>query len=324
MKNRFALASPFLLAPLGLVALGVLGSQASACNGSLDQESADAGSDADAATVGSDVSDLPPIPNADAAVVNCQVNKGEDYISFCVQKQVLLAEHKVFDPKLGLASSWNVTTGTPDSDGGVVGHDVRDDVAYAATLSIYAISAEVYGDTDIANSVVRPDLAALAPLVEAELATLPASYDGELYMRLRRFANGMRLMDDVTNGAALDAIAQAYGQAIYTTYFHPIASGASVSPPRPQMRGVAPTRATMAGLLAMQETREQMRPLLRSSSTTGYSAFPPLRRSRRPRSSTTSTRRLRVPSRWSTSPAVTRAQMQAHSPSHTLMPPLPC
>jgi hypothetical protein len=134
----------------------------------------------------------------------------------------------VFDPKNGVASSWSVTTGEPDTDGGVISHSYRDDVAYGASLATYAISANVYGDSEITASIVTPDLTALSALVQAELATLPASYDGELYMRLRRLAQGIDSLHDATDGGALgapvDAIADAYGRAIYATYFHPLAA----------------------------------------------------------------------------------------------------
>jgi hypothetical protein len=219
MKNRWALASPFVVGLMGIAA-----SQASACSGTLADGTTDAGSSADAGPSSSSDGGLPPIPTSDASVTSCYVGKSEDYIDFCLQKQILVAEHEVFDPKAGIASAWDAKTGVPVTDGAAIVHDVRDDVAYAASLSSYAINAAVYGDTEIDQTVVTPDLIALAPLVEAELATLPASYDGELYMRLRRFANGMRLLADVGNGARLDALADAYGMAIYTTYFHPLTS----------------------------------------------------------------------------------------------------
>ncbi len=304
MKNRFALVSPFLVAALGLAG----GQVAAGCNGSLDTASGDAGADADAVApaTGDANSSLPPIPGSDAAVVNCMVTKGEDYISFCVQKQILLAEHAVFDPKVGLASSWNAKTGTPDADGGAVLHDVRDDVAYGASLSLYEVSAEVYADTEIASSVVTPDLLALAPLVEAELATLPATYDGELYMRLRRFAAGLELIDDTKDGAAIDAIAQAYGEAIYTgrtsTRSSPrlLSSTQATLAPMP---ATAATRGTRATRVTMPPPRPTPPPR-RFWRTMASSAYP----SQAPRRAfcTTSIRPPRVRLRWSTLQAALR------------------
>jgi hypothetical protein len=227
MKHPLLFASPFVLA---LFALG--GAQVAACDGGTLQAS-DAGADTGPAT-GADANapdDADGVPVPDAST-SCSVNgsgtQAEDFIDFCFQKKILAAEHKVFDPKLGVASSWSVTTGNPDTDGGAIVHSYRDDVAYGASLGTYAISAEVYGDSEISASVVVPDLTALSTLVQSELATLPASYDGELYMRLRRFAQGLDSLQDADDGApfggSIDAIADAYGRAIYQTYFHSLAA----------------------------------------------------------------------------------------------------
>ena len=226
MKYRLAFVSPVVLAALGLFV-----AQSSACGGSSQDVAADAGLDAgDAEIVLGDELDeiLTPVPDAS---VSCAVNKTgntvEDYIAFCFQKQVLETEHGVFDPKLGIASSWSATTGEPASDGGVVLHDVHDDVAYAASLASFAISAEEYGDTSIQQNILSPDSAALASIIAGKLATLPATYEGEIYMRLRRFADGLRVQgglltqtDATAGGTEIDALADAYGRAIYTTYFH--------------------------------------------------------------------------------------------------------
>jgi hypothetical protein len=223
MKHPLVFLPPFVL---GFLAL--FGAQTSGCNGQADSP-ADAGTDS---AVGNDAAeDAPANLPPDDATTNCTVNAKEDYIDFCLQKQILVAEHKVFSPT-GVASSWNANTGQPDTDGGLVVHDYRDDIAYGASLATYSISASVYGDTEIAGTVVAPDLTALAPLVLVELAPLPQSYDGETYMRLRRFAQGLNLLpstdiDGAPNGAGIDALADAYGRAIYTTYFHPLAPGAS-------------------------------------------------------------------------------------------------
>ena len=155
-------------------------------------------------------------------------NSTADYVDFRLQKQILVAEHKVFNPDAGIASSWSATTGAPDTDGGAIVYDLNDNVAYGASLGLYSISAGEYGDTEIAGTIVAPDLTALSALVQAELTTLPASYDGELYMRLRRFAQGLdglqETADGAANGAPINALADAYGRAIYTSYFHSLAA----------------------------------------------------------------------------------------------------
>jgi hypothetical protein len=244
MKYRSALFYPLFLA-----GFSVLGAQASGCNGSLLTPVGDGGADGGdaAAVVGDEGDEIPPLPPPDAST-NCTVNPGEDFIDFCLQKKILIAEHALFSPTLGLPSSWSANTGKASTDGGVILHDVNDDVAYGSSLSLYAISALEYGDTDIQDGIVAPDLAALAPLVEAELTQLPASYDGEIYMRLRRFAAGLRIQgpeiaasDATVGGTAIDAIADAYGRAIYATYFHPLAS-----PPGPGDAG-SPDGAGDAG-----------------------------------------------------------------------------
>ncbi len=231
--RRFLLASP--LAPAALVALLVAAAQSSACNGAVAEAPSDGGLDAatDAEpVVGDELNDEITLPPPDASV-SCSVNKGEDFIDFCFQKQVLAAEHNVFDPKLGIASSWSATSGLPDTDGGTVVRDVRDDVAYAASLATFAISAEEYGDNSIQATVLSPDSAALASIIVGKLGTLPATYEGDLYMRLRRFAAGLRVQegqlvqsDATVGGTEIDALADAYGRAIYATYFHLLPAGA--------------------------------------------------------------------------------------------------
>jgi hypothetical protein len=215
MKHPLLFAFPFVL---GLLLF--LGAQTSGCNGGIDDSGADAGADVAVDDDSGQDGALPPALPDDSSVLSCNVNAGEDFIDFCFQKQVLTTEHAFFSPDAGIASSWNATTGNVNKDGGVVVHDFHDDVAYGSSLSMYAISAQTYGDSQIAATVVTPDLNALAPLVEAELATLPASYEGELYMRLRRLAQGLNFIQDTTDGAKVDAIAEAYGRAIYATYFH--------------------------------------------------------------------------------------------------------
>jgi hypothetical protein len=100
----------------------------------------------------------------------------------------------------------------------VVVHSAGDDVAYGAALAAYAASAAAYQDTQI-NAIVKSDLASIAHLVETELTTLPADYDGALYLHLRRFAAGLRAAG-LADADPIDKLAVSYGTAIYTTYFH--------------------------------------------------------------------------------------------------------
>jgi hypothetical protein len=219
-SSRLLFASPFVLALATL-----LGTQEFACSGSLAPAGPlDGGSDDGSYDAGSLPETAPP-PVPDSAVGVCPLAKKggmEDFIDFCFQQSMLITEHGAFDPMAGMPSSWNASTGKPDTDGGVVVHDVRDDVAYAASLATYSISAEAFGDTAIKAWIVVPDLTALAALLEAELASPPASYDGELYMRLRRIAAGMRVVNLSTDADKIDALATAYGTAIYTNYFQAV------------------------------------------------------------------------------------------------------
>jgi len=147
-----------------------------------------------------------------------------DPVGFCTQKAAILAIHAAMTDA-GVPSDWSVDTLAPATDGGVVAHDVREDVAYGAALSAYAASAAAYTDTQI-NALVTSDLTAMAHRVETELATLPADYDGALYLRLRRFASGLRAAG-ISDADAIDQLAVSYATAIYTTYFHPIATTSS-------------------------------------------------------------------------------------------------
>ena len=145
------LASSLVLALLGL------GAEITACSSDSADVPEDSGSvPYDAGTV-TDTSDPNITPND--ASVNCTVN-GVDPVDFCRQKAILQAEHAVFDPKAGIASSWNAMTLAPNTDGGVVLHDFHDDVAYAASLSIYLVSENEYNDTEL-DPIITTDLTAL-------------------------------------------------------------------------------------------------------------------------------------------------------------------
>ena len=82
----------------------------------------------------------------------------------------------------------------------------------------------VYGDNEI-TAAVTGDMLALAPTLVAELSPPPAGYAGELYWDLRTTAGGYRFLgrDDLAD--ATDAIADAYGRAIHTTFYTKLAGG---------------------------------------------------------------------------------------------------
>jgi len=165
-------------------------------------------------------------PSPDGSISSCTLNNGSDPVALCTQKIVLAAMHAhAFDPKAGIASSWSPTTGAADvGDAGTRLHAWTDDVGYAAASALYHTSSAVYGDTQL-TPVLDNDLIALVPLLESELTPLPASYAGEPYLRLRLAAGGLRTINDLTDGNAVDALADAYGRAIYTKYFFPLAPG---------------------------------------------------------------------------------------------------
>jgi hypothetical protein len=164
---------------------------------------------------------------ADADVTHCSLGDGSDPVALCTQKTVLKAMHgKAFDAKAGVATSWSPTTGLADvSDGGARLHVWTDDVGYGSAIAAYLASAAEYGDTQI-TAALEADLTALVPIVEKELTPLPDGYSGEPYQRLQAMAGGLRTIDDVSDGNAIGAIADAYGRAAYTSYFFSLASAA--------------------------------------------------------------------------------------------------
>jgi hypothetical protein len=160
------------------------------------------------------------VPPPDASVLNCMLADRTDPVALCTQKLVLRSLHNAaFNTTTGVAASWSYATGLPDP----VPHDWHDDVGYAAALTGYYQSSLLYGDTEL-TPTVSGDLMTLTTLVLAELAMLPDEYSGEAYQRLRAAAGGLRLLNFVTDGDMLDAIADAYGRAIYTKYFFALAS----------------------------------------------------------------------------------------------------
>jgi hypothetical protein len=184
-------------------------------------------SQVDASEDGTSTADVGP---ADTTVSNCMLssNAGTDPVDLCFQKKALEALHTAaFDPKKGVATSWSYQTTLPDTDGGVTLHTWQDDVAYASDCARYHANAAPYGDNTF-TPTADADLLALAPLIEKELAPLPAQYEGDDYARLRSAASGLLVINDLTDGKAVNTIADAYARQIYATYFHKLAT-----PPAP-------------------------------------------------------------------------------------------
>jgi hypothetical protein len=156
----------------------------------------------------------------DASVIHCKKDDGSDPVNLCAQKVVLLGVHTAgFSAEKGVAQSWDEKTGLPDKgpDGKAL-HDPRDDARYAAAIARYHESAQEYGDTE-ATPVLDADLLALVPLLQAEFASPPKTYDGEIYMDLRVAAGGLRYLNEDDSAAKLDAIADTYGRAIFADHF---------------------------------------------------------------------------------------------------------
>lgn len=158
--------------------------------------------------------------------IRCTLDNGTDPVGLCIQKLVLAAEHQAaFDATRGLAQSWDSATFAPDTDAShTVLHDAHDDAAYAASVARYHQSSQTYGDDELTGQL-DADLVALAPRLKAELTPAPAEYAGELYLDLRGASGGLRFAnrDDLATG--IDAVAEAYGRAIFDAYQVALASG---------------------------------------------------------------------------------------------------
>jgi hypothetical protein len=158
--------------------------------------------------------------------IRCTRDNGSDPVGLCTQKLVLGAEDQVaFDPTRGLAQSWDATTEKPDVDAmNKVLHDPRDDAAFGAAVARYAAAANLYGDNEI-TAQLQGDVVALQPTLVAELTPPPAGYAGQLYFDLRATASGLRLVDRNDLADPVDAIADAYGRAIYDVSYVMLAGG---------------------------------------------------------------------------------------------------
>ncbi len=149
-----------------------------------------------------------------------------DPVGFCTQKLVLRTEHQAaFDATRGLAQSWSSSTAKPDVDANqMVLHDPRDDAGFGAAVARYISSANTYGDNEI-TLTLQVDIVHLVPTLITELTPPPAGYAGDLYLDLRTMASGLRYTDRNDLAAQVDALAEAYGRAIYTTSYVTLATG---------------------------------------------------------------------------------------------------
>jgi len=164
-----------------------------------------------------------PLPDVET-VSRCRLDSGADPVALCVQKFVLLAQHaQAFSPATGVADSWDSISAGPHEPDGSIATTPEDNVGYGASIARYLSSARVYGDTE-ANDALGSDLKALAPIVRSQLATLSDQYGGELYLRLRTLANGLRLLNATEEADKLDTIADAYGRGIYDKHYGAIST----------------------------------------------------------------------------------------------------
>ncbi len=200
--------------------VGSAGVMATACAGDRPADATDAGSDVqvDVAHDRFDSANIIP-PLSDASKKSCTLDNNDDPVLLCTQKMVLKAAHDAaFVSTTGALQSWDATTFAPDKDGtGAFAHDVHDDVAYAMACSTYAASATRYGDTELTYTLDL-DLVTLAPLIRAELATLPDEYTGEMYQGLRGAAVGLRVLNRNDDATAFDALADRVGAAIFAHF----------------------------------------------------------------------------------------------------------
>jgi hypothetical protein len=175
--------------------------------------------------------DASPPPPDTGPTIRCTLDNGTDPVGLCAQKLVLGTQHKVaFDPKRGVAQSWDATTSVLDTGpGDAVLHDLHDDASYAASIARYHKSSGRYGDDEI-TGLLDADLVALVPILQAELAPLPAEYAGELYADLRTAAGGLRVAEHNDLADPIDALADAYGRAVFDTFYVALAAGDGGAP----------------------------------------------------------------------------------------------
>ena len=194
---------------------------------SSDNGSAPNTADASDGTAGDAAADSPLPPILDTGtIVKCKLENGGDPAALCTQKVVLTAQRRGgFVAEGGVYASWDSKTFVPDTnDAGAPLHDFRDDLGFGAAIANYHYTSGFYGDSEI-TATLDNALVSLAIVAEAELATPPADYDGEVYSRLRVFGAGLRYINENEHAAKIDAIAEPYARAIYATYYQPVVGG---------------------------------------------------------------------------------------------------
>jgi hypothetical protein len=188
-------------------------------------------SDGTAAEAGPDGSRPPTGP--DGSVVACKLENGGDPVALCTQKVVLKAQRLGgFAAEAGVFASWDSKTFLPDTnDAGATLRDFHDDLGFGAAISNYHFASGLYGDNEI-TATLDDTLVSLATVIESELPAPPAEYDGDVYARLRAIAAGLRYINENEHAAKIDAIAEPYARAIFSTYYLPVTGidgGASAS-----------------------------------------------------------------------------------------------
>jgi hypothetical protein len=226
-RTPIAFASSACLACLTLAVMGACGDD----NGTAPDAGQEAATD-DATT---DVVDAPPPPLDMGSMVNCSLSDKSDPVGICIQKLVLGQDvggvlHGAYVKGKGVATSWDSTTGIPDTDdAGATLHTFRDDLAFMSSIAYYHCSSGIYGDNEI-TPALDAALVDLAPILLQELAVLPDSYDGELYMRMRNTQAGLFYVNDTMDANMLKVLADAYGKALQTKYAKSVAAADGGAP----------------------------------------------------------------------------------------------
>jgi hypothetical protein len=223
-----------------------------ACGGTTlqdnhDASTTDAGMDADAPEIGFEA---PAVE--DAATVSCSIMSDMmgvttiDPVAYCIERMVIENQHQYgFKASTGTYASWNYNTLLHgEGDGGAVVHSVLDDISYASSLvdyyqwsQMYADDSSFNGDSKGDSGTATSDILAMTTLIEKELATLPLDYDGETYFNLRNLSTGLKFLTDNDDAAKIDAIALAYGEQIYSTFYFDLPLAGTMDGGKPDSAG---------------------------------------------------------------------------------------
>jgi len=153
----------------------------------------------------------------EASVHNCILNAADggagDPVLLCSQETALLnLLTNAYTMGTGVAPGFSSQPPYTAS----TGHAWQDDLSLAASLGAFQCSALAYGDT-MYLGMFDTVLADLGKLLPGEVMTA-GSYDGEIYFRLRNAARGFALVGNAAVAGALDAMADAYAQAIQASF----------------------------------------------------------------------------------------------------------